>query len=931
MFLAPRDPNSLDGTLTELLPGRYLPLLKLWLRPSLPSHEGYATPFGNAVPSMPRTVTSLTSRHPHHRYTWDCASRLAKAHRLNLLSCRPPSSSTNCGPRDISQSPTPCKKKLEEIDMHTRVLPFLIASALPILALAQSVSVAQGSAVPPMAEQVRSEALKSNNDPDGRPLPVVSVWHPFMSCYKFNPSQWQLTLLEQGYPIMPWINAYMTHTQQTVEAEYASFLTTLKAWKMPVTFMYGTQWEDAWKSTHYDYAAGPITATGLGMNLDGTRMSELSPLSPAEAWYNLGRDVAQGAGVQTYEKFYPDPPLVLFVSNNESARLPWSKANSEKRYVDTYGTETTDNFKRDVWFDGWVARYRALFDGMRQNLAETSWRQAIRFHGYNAFAPDHFGRWGAWQGQYEGTQDRLAWQPYAWDGGIPESYDNDWESQKTVFRLWSVQTEMMNMEFAKDEAWAINPEMWYSTIFWDGLLWQRDSSKATQYDNNTEGYTPELYGGWIKYVTWLNVPRQLWHYQDYVQGDPNGDGLCSGSDVVKGEASLDFWYPYFEPLLDLAKEIYDDPLLQRFWRKGELVRNADMLHPFNFEIPSKWAGTERWYHLSTNYDPIFPVHEQFGAIDLTIFNPTMPVYTLARVLGEAPNREWLVYAHAPTGAVEGVLIKIPGHCTIDMGSVAIEGTFKHVVEGDGSCVDAVGSPGLRLYYSFDEVDLDNEDQEITDGSGNNFHGDWLSPLGSIVPGIKGKAILTTNPGGGDVSDNIVVGRDVRNPFNLEELMRSGGSISYWIKAVPLETNAGVGEVVRTTGGPNGFAAVHNRNLHNTLNVVNNGALEPMRGTYLGEDGGWHMITHVISSDKIWSYYYDGDLEKTGGPVSEFPSADRHGIRIAVGPNAPVDEIRLYDYALTAADVESLYRETLAPPRIDAPTALRVTGDEAGAN
>lgn len=790
-----------------------------------------------------------------------------------------------------------------------RATSFLIFTLTLTLSLGEVL--ASGSTIPPMAEAVRIEALKSNNDPGGRPLPFISVWHPFMSCDQFNPSQWQLDLLEQGYPIMPWINAYVDHTQQTVDTQYGSFLTTLRDWNMPVTFMYGTQWEDDWVIPRFGYVDGPIEHTGVGMNLDGTRMPQLSPLSPTQAWYDLGSDIVKRAGVQEYQSLYPDPPLVLFVSNNESARLPWYKANTEKRYIDIYGTETTDDFKRNFWFDGWIDRYKALFDGIRKNLTKPAWQQNIRFQGYDAFAPDHFGRWPAWQGQYEGTQDRLAWQWYAWDGGIPESYDNDWESTKTAFRLWSMQTEMMNSEFEKQEAWKVNPEFWYSTIFWDGESWQRKNSKATQYANNTEGYTPELYGGWMRYITWLNTPRHLWQYVDYVQGDPNGDGLCSGNDFVTGEASLDFWYPYFQPLLDLAREIYDDPLLQRFWRQGELVANPEMLHPFNYSIPQKWAKVERWYHLSTNYDPIFPTDEQTGSVDEAHFKPIMPIYTMARVLGKAPHREWLIYAHAPTGAKTNVLVKIPGYCAVKLDSVPVGGTFKHVVEGDGSCVDPIGSPGLRLYYTFDDVNLQNKLQEITDHSGNNFHGDWLTPLGSIVPGIKGGAILTTNPFGGDIKDNIVVGRDVRNNYNLEDLMVGGGSISYWIKAIPLNTDAGRGFVVRTLGGPNGFAAYHNQSIHNTLYVKNNDTLETMRGTYLGSDSAWHHIVHIIKPDKTWSYYYDGELKMTGGPVAEFPVADYHGIRVAVGPNAPIDELRLYEYALSGAEVKGIYNDTLA--------------------
>jgi hypothetical protein len=57
----------------------------------------------------------------------------------------------------------------------------------------------------------------------------------------------------------------------------------------------------------------------------------------------------------------------------------------------------------------------------------------------------------------------------------------------------------------------------------------------------------------------------------------------------------------------------------------------------------------------------------------------IPVFALALVLGTAPEREWLVYAHAPRQARPGVTITLPGFGAITA-DVPQSGSFYHVQE-----------------------------------------------------------------------------------------------------------------------------------------------------------------------------------------------------------------------------------------------------------
>ncbi|MBC8372929.1 MAG: hypothetical protein H8E53_04990, partial [Planctomycetes bacterium] len=81
----------------------------------------------------------------------------------------------------------------------------------------------------------------------------------------------------------------------------------------------------------------------------------------------------------------------------------------------------------------------------------------------------------------------------------------------------------------------------------------------------------------------------------------------------------------------------------------------------------------RWYHLHTSLDPKYPLK----------LNSILPVFTLARVIGEKPKREWLLYAHAPKGDKKGVEVDIPGYKKVTV-NVSLSGSFYYIHEKDGA-------------------------------------------------------------------------------------------------------------------------------------------------------------------------------------------------------------------------------------------------------
>ncbi|HZK80460.1 MAG TPA: hypothetical protein VFC46_05315 [Humisphaera sp.] len=185
--------------------------------------------------------------------------------------------------------------------------------------------------------------------------------------------------------------------------------------------------------------------------------------------------------------------------------------------------------------------------------------------------------------------------------------------------------------------------------------------KYQQYEKLGVPYTPEVYRGWVQYVMWTVQPRVAREWRS------------------SGDHPRDNWWPYFSEIMRAVDLVYAEGVLTAFWRKGELVPNRAHKHPFHSDIPEKWKDADRWFALDTSVDPPRPW-------DL---KTRLPVMALARVVGDKPHREWLLYAHAPLGDKKDVEITIPDYRKVTV-SVSVGGSFHHLKEIDGS-VTPVGN------------------------------------------------------------------------------------------------------------------------------------------------------------------------------------------------------------------------------------------------
>ncbi len=517
-----------------------------------------------------------------------------------------------------------------------------------------------------VAEEIRREALMSPAGSRGRPLPLVSHWNMGSQGKGWTPD-YQVELLNKGHHILPW----MSWPQGDPDADekamkrfldyYGNLIQCCRDMKLPISFR-GTQWEAM--LVQEKYRELPLEECPAVVAPEGKAIPKLSPFGPVDRWRDPAGEYVDNPAMKKLQEIYPDPPLVLFVSNHEPPDLRWHQVNKSKRYLDKYGTDRSDEFKRKVVSEGWMERYPIMFRAMRDALISDIWKKNVRFVGYGSFGPSHFGRWAEWKQYSLITDEWIDPEPLIWDGGSPSYYTHNWNDNRD-HRVWSTQVQSMNWLFMLDWVYQVKPDFWWEVSVWDGNDggWTPDmgyvpellkKSKACQYMKDGQTYTPDRYEGWVQFGLWLLRPRALREFR--------------GSTVP-----LAPWRLFFQRLLNVVDRVYDSGTLQEFWRHGDLVPNNAHRHPYQESIPDRYRDVQRWYLLDTNLDP----PRQWD------LRTDIPVFSLALIRGEKGARRWLLYAHSPLEDRKDVQITIPNYDSVKV-DVPRSGAFYVVEEKSGS-------------------------------------------------------------------------------------------------------------------------------------------------------------------------------------------------------------------------------------------------------
>jgi hypothetical protein len=557
--------------------------------------------------------------------------------------------------------------------------PVLLATVLSCYLAARAMAQADEPRVPApteaarrVAEQIRREALLPPRGPDGRPLPLVSHWNVGLIKGSFEPDH-QISLIQKGSHVLPW----MAWPGGDPESErfrnyWAPLLGYCAKLKLPLSFR-GTQWNAMLVAK--EYRGGPEEQWAGVIDPAGKRIPRLSPFGAVEPWKDPAKVYVDDPGMKWAQEIYPNPPLVLWVSNNEPPDLRWAKhgplEEQSKRYLDLYGKGRSDEFKRKVVAKGWMERYSVMFKAMREALVNETWRKNVRFVGYGAFGPSHIGRWDGWKVYSLITDEWTDPDWHFWQGGSPSYYTHNWNDNRDHW-VFSTQVQSMNWIFMLEEAWSVNPDFWWEISTWDGnnvkswmngLAVERPEDlvgrsaegltpeqrkrvdkellkqcKALQYMMDGQDYSPERTLGWVQFGIWLLRPRAVREFR----------GHTTPLAPVK---------PYWLQTVRAVDRVWSNETLQEFWRHGELVHNFAHRHPYQTDIPKKYKKIHRWFLLDTSLDPPRPWDQKTN----------IPVFGLALVRGEVGGRQWLLYAHSPLRSREEVEITIPefGKVTVD--------------------------------------------------------------------------------------------------------------------------------------------------------------------------------------------------------------------------------------------------------------------------
>lgn len=566
-----------------------------------------------------------------------------------------------------------------------------------------------------VAHEIAHWASLPADGPEGRPLPLAGSWNIGRLAFqerhwhnKENPRrEWGpnyfVEMIKNGHHVLPsfvdpqflgkhYIGDKPDERRQKridtmMEHYYRKPLEFCREHNLPIAFRDWNwiarikkyeQWRERWADAKFSVEE----TSALIENGKPGRL--VSPFGPIERWTEWGEFWFGNPIMKRIQEIYPDPPMVVFLDNNE-VKVHWARqlTDDHTRFVAKYGKGLSEMEKAVAIREGYKKRLQAMFKAARDSLTEPAWKKNTYMVGYN----------NLWGTGYIGKGNRpepgigfdpekgwLEWRHY--DGGMPEFYDNDWQPGKTDHTPWSPQTEAMNYYSAQARIFERDPDFYWSSIAWDGGrvhgTWRGERrlvGKPYRYATAGQKYDFNRYRGMIQFGLWAMRPRSFREFR----GGAHRNAYLNA-----------IWMA----LVRSVDRPWDNPVLREFWRFGRLVPNRAEKHWFTLEKDDpQWVrDLDRWYLLTCDANP--PRDEWTGRTHLRVFS-------LALALGEKPERRWLIYAHAPLGAVAGASVKLPGLGQINLDHVAVSGSFYLIEEENGELETLIqgGPPEIAVRAS----------------------------------------------------------------------------------------------------------------------------------------------------------------------------------------------------------------------------------------
>lgn len=482
-------------------------------------------------------------------------------------------------------------------------------------------------------------------------LPAYANWNTGLRPGGYNPD-YQYDLLYQNHHIAPWFQ--LPAPGESIASSYfTKAINESKARHLPLTFL-STQWESLLSQPPYLSIKDDSNPNVLP--IVGSPQKKVSPFGSEKYWYEVGMKWTTSPSLIRLQELYPDPPSVIFLSNNEHPKLQWYELETDARYLKQYSALKNlfdPETKKEITVEQWKKLYNALHQGMLDGLKNETWKKNAKFIGYLATGNGQMGKNTNWELSSLQTNTLIDPYPLFWNGGSWELY-----SRYNLSLIKSnPQIDAMNWIFMIKENKERNPNYYMELSVWDGHSYDNTDTRSVQ-EAKQPGSSLSSYVAMTKLGSWLSRPQVIREFRFY-------------------DETIAANKPYTDAIIKFVDEINDNTTLKTFWCEGELVPNRTRKHPYNNSIPARYADTDRWYLLNSSMDAQGPWTQ----------NTSVKIWAIALKTGDAPNRKWLVYMYSTDSDIKSVDLEIPDYKKI---------ALKPNVSGSYFLIDEAGQSAQEL-------------------------------------------------------------------------------------------------------------------------------------------------------------------------------------------------------------------------------------------
>ena len=483
-----------------------------------------------------------------------------------------------------------------------------------------------------MAQSITTEALKAFLDSNEHSLPLLSHWNvgiPELTD-AMNP-MYMIDRIEQGEHILvSWkLDPYYADTIGS--SYYEESIKKAAELQLPLVFIFPSP-ESALTKDSY-YKSLPKEDNPNVIDANNNTLDKLSPFGPDERWSEVGNQWSTTTLMNQLQEWYPNPPLVIFISEDEADKLSWNEVSIASRYWECYSECSPemkdDNYKRTLVGGKWIEKYRQMQNGFKEGFTKAAWKDNIKFISYNKLS-DNFGKSTNWIDNATVTNQYVNLWPLTTDG---TTIDFDLSDTKSDVTANAPHVLANNLDFMLKEAKRGNSDFAYQLSI-------NDDSKITDVTR---------YRGLTQFALWFLRPN-----------------FIRQQSSVATRTELE---PMFEEVVNSVELIHYNPHIAEFWKNGELVKSGDSY--LNENIPEQYQNDPRWFLLDVDVNPEKPWTD----------STEIKTWAFAIVKGEVPNREWLIYTQSPEGDMSNSTISIPAYNDVLIDS-SVNGNFYILSEND---------------------------------------------------------------------------------------------------------------------------------------------------------------------------------------------------------------------------------------------------------